>query len=239
MLVTLQLPKKAQAKVKPGQKVKVGDPFYSSLDEEEASISVVTTLGIKPADIFQYVTVVVGDTIKQGDVVAERKKFVGKKTTTSEVEGTVKHIDHAAGSIVVATYSSRGGTVQTFFTGEIKDVDTKALTVSVNVGKGVEIPAKGDVDCGGELAVFDEKEYFSITMEDVRDRIILTHTLQSHIETKLEALDAAGVIYVKGTPEGEIPCIKLSKKEDFDILAKGTQSHVVYSTHDNKLYAYT
>lgn len=238
MVVKLQVPDNATILFKKGQKVKIGDRFYASQKEASSHIQLSKKLGVKAQDIFQYTKVIVGNSIKKGAIIAEKKKFIGKKRVASPYSGTVKHIDHISGDIIIQTSSKDSNKVKTFFTGEVRQIDNKKHLIELEIAKPLSISAKGTGDIGGEIYAFDEKDYFSFTAEDIKDRIILIHTVQSHIESKIEALGGAGIIYVSGKPDSSLPTIKCTKKEDFERLQSGKYAYVIFSTREKKAFAY-
>lgn len=237
MVVKLAIPENARLLVKQGQKVKIGDPFYSTVSEEDSIISFVNELGIKAQDIFKYAKVVVGDTLQVGDIVGERKRLMGKKTIKADTAGKVKHIDFTSGVVVVGVPSKNGSTVPTFFTGEITHASDSSDIIQVEIGNAKTYEATGNVDCGGESHVLLEKEFFSYSSEDIRDRIMIIHTIQSHIEAKIDALGGAGIIYVDGSITEQMPSVKVSES-DLEKLIQNPPTYILFSTTERKLFGY-
>lgn len=238
MVVKLHIPENAQLLVTKGQKVKVHEPFYSLASDEDMIIPFAKQLGIKPKDIFKYAKVVVGDMLKEGDQLGERKKVIGTKKVQTENAGTVKHIDFNTGDITIAIPSAKGSEVATFFTGEIVDISDEEHSVSVEIGKADTYEATGMTDLGGTLGYISDKEFFTCGEEDVKDRIILLDTVQSHIETKIEALGAEGVIFTEGEAPSSMPSIKLAQSSDFEKLKAEEDKAVLFSQKDNLIYIY-
>jgi hypothetical protein len=237
MVVKLRIPEKARILVEDGQKVKIGDPFYSTASEEELSISLVKELGIRAQDIFKFIKVVVGDSLHEGDILGERKKVIGKKTLTSPMSGTIKRIDHTSGSIVISTLTQSGSTIRTFFTGEIKSTSEGAGYIEVEIGKQKEFPGSGPEDCGGEWTTIESRNFFTYSSEDIKDRILLVDEVQSHIEAKIDALGGAGIIYVEGSQPTSIPGVQVNN-ETFEKIKEASCTYLLYSSEEQKIFGY-
>jgi predicted RNA-binding protein len=238
MVVKLQIPESAEIHVSKGQKVTVHDPFYSQTSQEDIVVPFARKLGIKSQDIFKHAKVVVGDPVKAGDILGEKKRVIGTNKLTADTSGTIKRIDHTTGEIVISALSDKSRATPAFFTAEVTDISEEEHTVSVELGKTIEYDASGEVDCGGMLNYIPDKDFFLCGEEDVKDRIILLDTVQSHIETKIEALGAEGVIFVEGTPPASIPSIQLKNASDFEKLKGADDKTVLFSHLDGKLYVY-
>lgn len=238
MVVKLQIPESAEIHLTKGQKVTVHEPFYSQASHEDIVVPFARKLGIKPQDIFKHTKVVVGDQIKEGDVLGEKKRVIGTSKLTADSAGTVKRIDHLTGEIVISAISDRSRATPAFFSADVTDISEEDHTISVELGKTIEYDATGDIDCGGMLNYIPDKDFFLCGEEDVKDRIILLDTVQSHIETKIEALGAEGVIFVEGTPPTSIPSIQLKSASDFEKLKEADDKRVLFSHLDSKLYVY-
>ncbi len=237
MVVKIPFPKNASLSVSVGQKVKINDPFYASSEETEVEISVDKELGIKPKEIFQCIKVVIGDELKEGDLVAEKKKLLGRKKILSKDNARVSHIDHESGRIVLTTSTQSELSKSTFFTGEIKEIDEDKGQISIDIGPGTEYKATLNEDFGGEISCIDSIEFYSLDEESIKDRIILLHTVQSHFTTKLEALGAKGIVYVKGSFETELPSAKISA-EDYEDMKSSKKSYIIFSTVSKSGFTY-
>lgn len=238
MVIKLQVPQGTKIIVSKGQKVAHGEPFYSHHSEETHSIDVANELGIKPADIFAHVKGVVGDSVAEGATIAEKKKLLKKKKIQSPIAGTITKIDHDTGTVHISTLSKDGGTVPAFFTGEIKEIDSNDNLIHIEVGNTYSFDIQADRDSGGEIFVIDEIDYFQISEDEIKDRILVTDTVQSHIEAKAEALGACGLLYNKGDSSSSMPSAKIPKKEELEKLKKGKYTYVIFSTYEKKGFAY-
>lgn len=237
MIVKIDIPHDAHPLLKKGQKVKIGDPFYATTSEEDAIISFVKELGIKAQDIFRYTKIVIGDTINIGDIVGEKKKLLGKKTLVSNVAGKVKHIDYSTGNLVVSTASAHENTTSAFFAGEVTNISEEGTFIEVDIGKAHEYKASGKADCGGMLSKLSDKDFYSYSADEIVDKMILIHSLQSHIEAKTDALGASGILYVEGDTTDTIPTVKIDESV-FEALTTSKDIYMLFTTHEGKLFGY-
>lgn len=238
MEVTLHIPTDATFHISEGQKVKIGDPFYSIKKSQEVAIPVTRPLGVKPQLIFQYARVVIGAEIKPGDTLASAKKFIGTKNIRSDIGGSVIRIDHEEGIIIVNTSSDQDRMQTCFFTGTITKIDQKKSLVTIDVGAGIHVNALTiDGDGGGEVTITSPDNYFSLSADDISGNAVLIHDLPSHIFTKLDALDAGGVIYVSGDITSTVPSAQTDEKS-FELLSKKPHAFIVFSSHEKKIFAY-
>lgn len=239
MEVTLKIPQDAVIHISEGQKVNIGDPFYSIKKSEDLHIPIAKPLGVKPDLIFQYTQVVIGSSVKQGDVLASAKKFIGTKKISSDIDGIVVRIDHEEGIITINALSDQDKTQTCFFNGTISSIDQKNSLVTVKVGSGISVPAiniEGG-DGGGDITITTPENYFSLNADDIHGNAVVIHDVPSHIFTKLDALDAGGVIYVSGEVTTEVPSANISEK-DFKLVTEKPHAFIVFSSHEKKIFAY-
>lgn len=244
MILNLSIPTQAILKVDIGQTVQIGKPLYEIATTYDVSIPIATTLNISGEEMFAHITKVIGDPVKKGDVVAQKKGFLSSKKIYAQHDGVVGGINHTTGTITIAT-DKDGGTSQkqivaSFFNGIIESIDSTGHQLVVKIEKGIEFPLKNvDVDGGGALYYFaDESHYFTATEEEIEGRVIIIEELKPHIVAKCEALDATGFVCIKNfSPQAE-HVVQLAKIDDFKSLASSKKTFILYSTLEKKAIAY-
>jgi len=239
MEITLKVPDEAVFQISEGQKVNIGDPFYCIKKSQDIQVSIAKPLGVKPALIFQYIQVVIGSTVKPGDTLATAKKLIGTKKISSQVDGIVVRIDHEEGIITLNASSDQDTVKSCFFNGTITSLDQKNSVVTLKVGAGINVPAVliDGGDGGGDVTLTTPDNYFSLNADDIRGNAVVIYDVPSHIFTKLDALDAGGVIYVSGEVTSELPSAKISEK-DFKLITEKPYAFIVFSSHEKKIFAY-
>jgi len=237
MVIKLSIPANTHLLVETGQKITLGDPLVEETTTEDFTLSISSQLKIKPQDIFQFCTVLVGNTVAPGDILAQKKHFLGNKKITCETVGTVKHIDHTSGVMTLSKPSDNTAQIRSCVTGEIRDVNLDEGTLSVEIGPADSYSAKGNQDCGGKWVYLTDKDVFSCDEDDIKNGCIGMHTSHKHITSKMEALGALCIVSVDG-PESDIPCVRIDESVE-STISQTSRTHVVYSLHDMKLYAYS
>lgn len=239
MEVTLNIPEEAIFQVSEGQKVNIGDPFYTIKKSEDVHIPIAKPLGVKPELIFQYTQVVIGSSVKQGDILASAKKFMGTKKISSNNDGIVMRIDHEEGVITLNAASDQDKIQTCFFNGTITSIDQKKSLVTVKIGSGVSVDASAieGGDGGGDVTITTPENYFSLNADDIRGNAVVIQDVPSHIFTKLDALDAGCVIYVSGEVTPDVPSAQISES-NFETLTKKPYAFIVFSSHEKKIFAY-
>ena len=226
---------------KKGTHISFGDELIHLKSSELKTYPVAAALSIKPDAIFNYLSVVVGQTVEPGTVLAEKKSFVGKKTAQSDVTGVVDRIEYELGNITVRFGSSSPvGVISAFFEGILENVDGEKSLYTVSFAQGHQFEFKKvSQNAGGELCTFDEKNFFTITADEVAGRIALLENPQVHLLSKLEALDAAGCISGDNVPPTALPVAVFLHKKDAAELTSLKKHLFVFSEYEKKGVAYS
>lgn len=95
-------------------------------------IELAKPLGVKPAEVEQYVMKVVGSYVMEGEVLAEVSKFGGfkKKQITSPIKGVIRAIDTKQGMMTL-DYEPEDQKVVAGVTGEIESIDPEDGTIMI------------------------------------------------------------------------------------------------------------
>lgn len=237
MVIKLSIPSDINLLVETGQTISIGDSLVEEATTEDITLTLSKHLGIKPQDIFQYCSVIVGDTVAPGDIIAQKKGLLGSKKVKAEDGGRVKHIDHTTGTITLSMKSETTQKILSCVAGEIQDINIDEGTLSIDIGPADSISATGSLDCGGRRVYLTQKDVFACDEDDIRDGCVFIHTTMTHISSKMEALGALCMMSVDG-PEPEIPSIRIHEKEE-EKISQSSHSHVVYSVHDKQAYLYS
>lgn len=238
MLISVTIPEAAILLVKKNESITFGSPLYGIKKSTQISVPIAKYLGIKPQSIFQHAQVVVGATIAVGDILAQTKKLFGMKKVKAEQAGTVVQIDHETGSIGLTVASDQDKTQPAFFTGKVVDIPSPTL-LSVDIGKGdIYAAAHSTQDFGGKRMVYKEGEYFAVDGDEINESVILVKHILAHIETKMDALGAEGIIYLEGETPTSLPSARCASEKDFDALVASKNTYIYCSSHEDKIIAY-
>src|SRR3989344_3063360 len=240
MDIHIQLPENSKLLLKKGTAVAIGDKFYSLSSQKDLAVPISSPLKINPGRIFQHLDVTVGQEVEKGTLLASKKTFLGRKSVTSENKGTITKVDHETGEVTISGGQSTSGVVTAFFNGEIVDYDKQKYLVTIAINKGDAFELKEVSENGGGKIVHIDitANYFSLTEEDLKGKIILIDELQNHMTAKLEALGAMGILTLKGAAQTDLPVGKVKLIDDFKKLATGNYTYVIFSSSEKKAIAY-
>ncbi|MEM9774481.1 MAG: hypothetical protein AAF902_07880 [Chloroflexota bacterium] len=160
-------------------------------------IPIAKMLDVKPDDVEEHLKVSVGDQVRMGSILAERKRLIGRSAkVTSPVEGTV-------GELINGTL---------YITRLPDDLNLRALIKGslshVIPGKGVAIQAYGSSfpvvwsngsEGYGELAIIAKSSDSPLSSEDLsthlyRKVIVVGHLADESLLTQLAEAEIAGLI---------------------------------------------
>lgn len=232
MIINLSLPKNCQIKVKKKEEVSFGHLLYQSNPPNLVSINIADKLNIEPADIFQFLTTTINQSIKKGQILAKKKGLFFSKKVFSDYDGVIKEINHLNGKIAIMTddKSKRQNTYSTF-KGLIEDYSKDCLKVDIKNGKSFPL-AEVNKDGAGEIFYFEKEDFFfQINEDNIKDKIVIVEVLKSHLETKCEALGAKGFVFLKGQPT-DLAYAKIKNINDYQLIRRLKKKYIIFSKKD-------
>ncbi|MFS8159728.1 MAG: hypothetical protein ACMG6E_05855 [Candidatus Roizmanbacteria bacterium] len=231
MLITLSFPETATLLVKEGDQLAYGKAFYTLAEVEHHVINISSDLSIKPADIFGYLTVLIGTVVKKGTVLAKKKGLVGSKKVTSPVDGTVLNIEHQTGTLIIEAQSGQTQPISSFCQGIVKQISPENHTVSVEIQAQKEFNGKLiSGQAGG--TVYPQQE------EIIADSLVIIKDLDSTTIAKCEALGANGFVCLTYADKPSIPFFQIIDENSFTSLSTCTYKYGIFSQYDKKLVLY-
>ncbi len=193
------LPVKGEILVKKGQEVSF-DTIVGRCYLEGAPyvVKLAEILGVDPEEVSKYVTVKVGDNVKQGDVIARYSALFGllKKVITSPVSGVVESVSEVTGHVtirepprVIEVSAYIKGFVEEVSPGESVVIGTPAAYVQGIIGFGGETHGTLEVVVSRPEDILDESK----VSEAHAGKVIVGGSLVTY-----EALIKAKKVGVKG-----------------------------------------
>jgi len=239
MVITLSLPKDVEIKVKKGDVINFSDPLYQVRANKEIKINVAEKLEIKPEEIFRYITKVIGEEVKKGELLAKKKGLLGAKKIYSDCDGVIKEINHKTGEILLMTALNKQKLVRANFKGVVEGIGKNQLKIGLEGGTEFSLKEVNQ-DGGGEVFYFkDESFFFRVTEEEIRNKIIIIEELKKHIEAKCEALGCAGFLFLKGELPQDLPAGKIKNVGDYQKICELKKKYVIFSKEDKKAIVYS
>lgn len=237
--IKLAIPPKTILKVNAKQLVKFGQPIFEKKVSIEKSLNIAKILKIPPQKIFQVMKKNLGDFIKKGEIIAEKRGFFSKRITAKE-EGIIKEINHQTGEIILEVFSQKNEKIPSFFSGTIIEIDKDFFTLQIK-SQMMFSAEKISKDAGGEMFFLDEKEnFFDLTEEKVTKKIVFCQKISPHVVAKCEALGAAGFVFSLEKIKTEIPFAVVKNISFWEKIKKIKEEKllVLFSKLEKKIVLY-
>lgn len=103
-VLSYRLPKNSEILVSVGSEISEGETLAKTyVSKNTLSFPLASILKVKPDNIFRFMLKKVGEYVKNGDLIAQKKGFLGifKKKFHSPVDGTIDSIDAATGDLII------------------------------------------------------------------------------------------------------------------------------------------
>ncbi len=240
MNLTFKIPEGGTLIPKKGATICIGDNFIKVGQADFRIYPVATQLSIRPEAIFTHLTVVVGQAIEPQTILAEKKSMVGTKKIVSDISGIIDKINYETGDVIVRFGSSeKSNTTPAFFNGTLEEIDIKKGVFTVSIPSKHEIKLKNvSGNGGGEIVFLSEKDFFTITSDEVSGKVVFLDNPQAHVVSKLEALDTAAILSDDPIPSTILPHATLQNKSDMELFSKSKPMHIVISELESKAILY-
>ncbi len=238
MTISFSLSLKDKPLIKSGQEIDFTTPLVKKGAQEEKIIPLSAALKINPSKIFLYLKKFVGDEIKQGELIAEKKSFLDKKQYLSEYDGTIKEIDHENGSLVITTNKETSQIVYSYFKGKISEF--KKGEVALDVKDSKKFPVKEiTADFGGPVLFIKEEELVTISPEEVKGKVIFSEGLKSYNQSKLEVMGVVGFVSNHSLNDSTPPPFaKVKEGSDWEQISKSKLPYCLIDKKTSTIYFY-
>lgn len=238
MTISLSVPYDAEIKVTKGDHVEPEDILFSVHSTELTTIQITDRLHIKPEAIFHYLLKIIGEEIKKGDILAQKKGKVFSQKVLAEHNGLLKEIDHHTGSISILVAQDEQDGKIAGFRGDVEDITDNKIIIKIKSGNEFALKQSSG-DGAGELFYFNsESMYFGTSQEDLENKIILIEEIKQHIAAKCEALGCTGFLYLTGEVKTDLPAGQIKSKEDYILIKEKKKKYTIFSLDDKKGIVY-
>ncbi len=219
--------------IKTGMAVDFNTPLYKGSTKREERIEVASLLAIHPQTIFTHLKKNVGDTVKKGELLAEKKSFFGQKHIVSDLDGVITEVDHIEGIVLLETQSDEF--VETcWFTGTIQAITKTHISLKVGSHQTVEVKHI-ERDFGGSVWLMH-----SHTDNAPASPVALAEKFTTYDIAKLEALGGTGFIATYAfTGETILPHTEFKLKNGYEDAAKLTLPYCITQAHHSTIIFYS
>lgn len=181
---------------------------YAAFSEEKP-IPLAELLHIAPSRVLSFLKKRVGEEVHMGDTIAEKRGFLHALTVKSPITGILKEVDLTRGTLTLSknpkgTHSGQNQEeLISPVSGKILRVTNAYIEIETE-GQLYKLQKGGGEGVLGELFYFvhEEIDMFDVD-ENVSGKIVVCSTFGDDILTKLDVLEAKGIIFQKPT-KGDI-----------------------------------
>lgn len=239
MVLIIPPPEKGKPLIKVGQKVDFATPLYEEKTMREVKVYISQKIDVSPKKIFQYVKKLVGDSVDRGEIIAEKKAFMGGKSYKSEVSGILKEINHVDGSVLIDVATSESTVLNSFFKGEITSLTPLEIHLKVEKSKEYEAKDQGGKPFGGPV-FYMKHETDPYSEEEIAGRVIVSQAVSSYTQMKMEALGASGFVTLHHITEStEVPRAAFKQIKDYEDACKHKLSYCFVNGKTGKIVFYS
>lgn len=236
MKVPIKLPENAELLVQAGQLVDFSTPLLRKKATQTIRIPLAEILKFPPEKIFLSLKKVVGDEVKQGDLVAENKGMFATKQYFSSVDGIIREVDHLTGTMNIELQSNEDAVISSFFQGEVETIGDGYLELKVDKAQKLDTHEHSHY-LGGEVYYIADIEK-PLTEDEILEKIIVGEGINPLDHTKIETLGAKGFISHEKAPVQGVKQITLVNPEDLAHVMKERYPFVITGVDNKTIYFY-
>lgn len=224
--------------IKKGDNVDFDTPLIKKSKNEELKIQIASILKIQPGKIFMHLNKIVGDDVKKGDIVAEKKTILKKRYFISDVDGVIKEINHEDGTITLSAQSDSLDQTLSFFKGKIKEIGGNTVTIEVSDVKSIPLSVARST-FGGEMIFITHDSTSSLNEERVKNKIVCAKSITEYDASRLEVLGVRGIITKHKLPSSVMAAsAQIQNPQDFDSLAKEHHPYCIVDKQSTTMFSY-
>lgn len=238
MKISVSIPEGTNCLLKLGQNVDFTTPFYQKSEKSTRQINIAEKLDIAPKKIFSYLSKLVGDTIKEKEIIAQKKDLFATKTVISDVDGVISEIDHTTGKIVVQE-EAKQNTAMCYFRGQVLKLDKEKVIIDLINPKTFQLKS-ANRDFGGKVYYAKQEESLILANSSLIDgRIVFCESLSLFSQTKIEALGASGFVTLKKIELGkDMAYAQLKFIEDYKKILASDLPYCLVDKESSKINFY-
>lgn len=238
MILSIPIPERGKPLIKAGQQVGFETPLFEEKVRKETRIAISQKIEVQPSKIFHHLKHLVGDTIKKGDLIAEKKSLFSSKSYKSEFDGILKEVNHTDGTILIEVDTSDDVVIKAYFQGEVAELGKGEVQLKVNHAKEYEL--KEAIDVFGGKACFLKSEDEIIEEEMIEGHVVIAESISGYAQMKLEALGAAGFATLRTLSEQtDVPHVLFKQIDDFHDAVKHKMPYCFVHGKNSRIVFYS
>ncbi len=236
MTIKYQLPDNSKLLLKKGDQINFDQPLYLIESEEEVSINIAKELEINPNNIFHYLKKLVGETIEKNEVIAEKKGFFSDKKIYSPYSGIIKEINHETGVLIINYKTEKTNEILSPIKGELEKIEKNLIFIKLKNCHQYSL-RKSFGDFGGETFYLENFQY---TNSQINNKVIICEKIDSYNLSKINALNAKGIICLeKLEEESNINFAYLKNEQDYNKIIDKKLPYCTVLQFSDTIYFYS
>lgn len=238
MILSIPIPEKGKPLIKVGQQVGFDTPLFEEKVQKETRIFISQKIDVQPSKIFHHLKHLVGEKVKKGDVIAEKKGLFSQKSYRSEFDGILKEVNHTDGSILIEIMTNDDVITKAYFKGEVAELSKSEVHLKVDHAKEYELK-EAVVPFGGEVFyVHHEKDAMEEVMVD--GKVVVAEQISGYNQMKMEALGAKGFVTLRAMGETtDVPRVLFKQISDFEAALKQKLPYCFIHTNNSRIVFYS
>lgn len=223
-----------------GQSVDFTTPFLAKKAVQDVKISISRKLQIAPDKIFKYLKKFVGDDVKKGELLAEKKSFLSTKKVKSEVAGRVKEINHFEGNLVISQIESELQQVPAYFKGEVSEILNNGIKLKAKDVKSFELKSATKTIGGECIYIKGRGSTSGVNVDFSADKILVIGSISPYLQRKAEALGIKALITSKSNSiDPHVPQAQIENDLDFSKILDLSLPYCFVDKQSSRIYFYS
>jgi hypothetical protein len=236
MILSIHIPTGGHTKVKAGDSLDFNTPLYEISSTAEHIQPYVNKLEIEPSKIFHYLKKFVGEDVKKGEVIAVKKGLLSSKKITSGFDGKIREIDHTGGNIIISIKGKKDIMLSPV-RAEVTEIKNKEIRIKIKDGKEFNLKNSSG-DFGGQT-IYLKNDSQPLSSSDISKKIVVSDSLSSYSQTKLEALGTVGYVTLsKLSDETSLPTAQLKTIQELQDIMKHACSYCYIDSKSSTIIFY-
>lgn len=216
MKTTIKLPIFSSSKILVNVGDKIGPDTTLAETEVAASekiIQLAYLLHVNASHIAKYLKKNLGDSIKSGEILAEKKGFFSSSKINSPTDGKIKEIDLKKGTLTLFVYSASSDIAKTTapFSGKVTGIGKGYIEMEINGRLFKAIKGEGKIVSGKLVHLSSDTVGILEVDKDVDHSILMARSVTESAVVKLEVLGSKGFIFQKSPQEINSPWVEVNE----------------------------
>lgn len=195
MVLTLTVSCPGKILVNIGEKVSLGDALAEVQKGKTLTLNLAKILRVKPRRVLKFLRKRIGEEVKEGEVIAQKKKLLGQRLVTAPASAILEKLENETGILTLGTMEEKF-IVTSPLVGKVKEIKDKEVILefeAVEVGALAGVgPKVSDITLFGPVGE-EIVDLMDLTVE-IRGKAVLGRNWRREALSKAYGLGAAAIL---------------------------------------------